>query len=485
MKKSTNLNAETAECALYEVEEKYGGRVEAALEPIDRQDVMARTTRGILAVVAEAERLNAVARMERGKRRRAERGYLMGAPNPLYGYRWLDDEPGKRTAYIEDTEAAPVVRRIFSLAKAGMSLRAIARLLNAEKVPTRAAMAAYRGHNGRHHVGQVWRPEMVRRILNDRTYIGEATAYRWHRVQRGTTTLRALRPVDDILSVSLNVPPLIDEETFTVAQQTIQRQEKGRPPIDAAASWLRGHVSCGACGGRMFIKRGHDRNPNGPTKYEYECRNRRGSSVTDACCPAGNPAIRGHLLDQDAYEALQELLQHRYDLEQLMVQRLGIDKILTLGEMAEGFAAQLRQKKEEVETAKRRAIQTKDDDLAQEFIAAAEAAQASIRELEKEYAEARQQLNDFNAGNAWVQSVLDRIYARPTVEDVRNLPLEERRLLLAASGMQVIVHPVGWNDGKRIDVKWDITSHSSVLRRLGAARQAHRRLRPRRRRLHP
>src|SRR5215469_17016956 len=148
---------------LYEVEEKSKGHVISVLEPIDSEDIASRTTRAILAVVAEAERLNSRARMVRGMRKRAERGDLLVAGSPLFGFNWLDDEPGKRTTYIPDPVSAPIVQRIFSLVVAGMSLYKISDLFNAESVPTPSQVNQMRGHGGRRPVAPVWKPTLLSR----------------------------------------------------------------------------------------------------------------------------------------------------------------------------------------------------------------------------------------------------------------------------------------------------------------------------------
>jgi Recombinase len=335
---------------IYEVEEKFGGRVEAALAPLDRDDIASRTTRGILAVVAEAERLNAVARMLRGRHRRAERGQLMGSSNPTFGYAWADDERGKRTTYAIDPVTGPIVQRIFQLVLSGYAFRMIARLFNAEGVPTPARWAERCGHLGRRPVGDSWHIEMIRRMVYDQTYTGEKVAYAGQK--------------DPVV---IQVPALIDKETLELAHMAIQaRDRNGRTPIDKEAAWLRGHVWCGVCGARAIIIRS-------------------------------------------------------------------------------------KEKRDLLRNARKRAMQTQDEDLAQQSLQEAEELNASIHTLEQEYADAREMLDNFNAGNAWIESTLKRIYEHnpireiPTVEDIKAFPYEERWLLLAATGLK------GRGVSKRLD----------------------------------
>jgi hypothetical protein len=196
--------------------------------------------------------------------------------------------------------------------------------------------------------------------------------------------------------------------------------------------------------------------------------------------------IATHMLDRPVYEALTWLLIRREWATQLMIQRLGSGKIEALASMAESYQAQIAENRQLLETARRRALQTTDDELSAAFMRDAEELNAKIHELEQEYAEARDQLDTFNAGNAWIQSTMERIAAHnpiqdvPTPEDVKAFPLEERRLLLAASGLRAEVYPKNWTgerqegtragpagrDSKRVEVffSWDLDPMTKRLR---------------------
>jgi DNA invertase Pin-like site-specific DNA recombinase len=428
----------------YEITEKAHGRVEAALDS-NEEDSLAQK---ILDVVAEAERQNAVARMERGKRRRAERGHLMGAGSPLFGYAWLDDEKDKRTTYTPDPDTAPIVQRIFQLVTSGNSLRSIAKLFNTEGVKTPSQWNAEKGHNGRHKVGEYWSPSQIQRLASERTYTGDGIAYRWqlNRNTKGGWS-QALRDPNDDKSIRITVPPLVDKAIFDAAQQAINaRETAGRPPVDTELSWLRGHVYCGCCGAKMHIHRYGQRG-----EYRYRCQL---STVPverpHEVCPGGSFTIYPKVLEKPVYEALAHLLTLRNEMAELMVNHLGSNKIAALMSMSEGFEAQLKEKREELDNARSSARQTKDMELRQQFISDAEVLNDQIHALETEYAEARGQLAEFTAESAWVQSTLDRIYNHnpireiPTPEDVKAFPLEARRLLLAASGLRAEVYPVNW-----------------------------------------
>jgi hypothetical protein len=194
--------------------------------------------------------------------------------------------------------------------------------------------------------------------------------------------------------------------------------------------------------------------------YDYECRKKKSSWTNGEPCKGGDFSIRAHSLDPYAYYELTRTVQHIEVLRDLMLKRLGTDKIAALTTMAAGFQAQLREKREDLETARRRAVQTRDDALAQQFLHDAEKVREEIQSLEADYADARDQLDDWSAGNAWVDAALDSIrqsvpVENPTEADIRALKYEVRRLLLAASGLYLQVWPTGWRaDGKRVTTGW-------------------------------
>jgi DNA invertase Pin-like site-specific DNA recombinase len=148
----------------YEVETKYGGKILSATQVID-DGPMAGIVEAVMAATDELERNNVVARMERGKRYRASQGKLCAAPFARYGYRFVDDRPGQRTAYAVDETTGPVVKRIFAWGAEGKPTRWIARQLSAEGIPAPTQHSASRGRIGTRKISPHWHYEAVRRIL--------------------------------------------------------------------------------------------------------------------------------------------------------------------------------------------------------------------------------------------------------------------------------------------------------------------------------
>ena len=73
------------------------------------------------------------------KRDKQRKGQFIGG-KPVYGYKM---HPTEKNKIVIDEEAAPTVRRIFTMALDGMSCRQIAAALNGEGVPTPAAYCGW------------------------------------------------------------------------------------------------------------------------------------------------------------------------------------------------------------------------------------------------------------------------------------------------------------------------------------------------------
>ncbi len=179
-------------------------------------------------MIAEYERAQILERSRRGKRHRARQGQvsvLSGAP---FGYRYVRKNE-QSAAYYEINEVeAPVVRWVYERYTIdGLSIGAIARLLNEQRIPTRK-------QTGRWERSTVWA------MLRNPAYKGAAgfgktqTAPR----QRITRPLRLRggiasrnsahheRPQDEWIAIP--VPPIIDEQTFALTPA--RRTDLPQPP---------------------------------------------------------------------------------------------------------------------------------------------------------------------------------------------------------------------------------------------------------------
>lgn len=138
--------------AVNELAEK-GVALRSVTEPVDTASPMGRTIFAVLAGMAEQERQSITERTWSGRREKAGKGGFAGGVAP-YGYE-RDSEGGLRIV----PEEAAVVRLIFKMRAAGVTLASIAAALNEKGTPTRH--------------GKRWRIGRIAYLLDNPKYRGD------------------------------------------------------------------------------------------------------------------------------------------------------------------------------------------------------------------------------------------------------------------------------------------------------------------------
>jgi site-specific DNA recombinase len=203
-------------------------------------------------MIAEYERAQILERSRRGKRHRARQGevsVLSGAP---FGYRFIRKTDHSAAYYEIDEEQARIVRQIFELYSVqGLSIGAIARLMNERAVPT----CKRRGR---------WERSTVWGMLRNPAYKGEACfgkttiaprqrITRPIRMRGGVATRNSAsheRAREDWITIA--VPPIVSEETFALAQERLQANKIHAPRRTVTPSVVQGLVSCTKCGYALY-----------------------------------------------------------------------------------------------------------------------------------------------------------------------------------------------------------------------------------------
>ncbi|MGO8951163.1 MAG: recombinase family protein [Ktedonobacterales bacterium] len=232
---------------------------------------------------------------------------------PLFGYLYLDGERGEKyrtkAVMVTDPESAPIVKDIFAKAVDGWSMYSIANHLNDQGTITPSALAEKRGQRGNRTLREHWTPDMVRNILWNESYTGRHTAYRNKAVlvkKSGAKPVYRMqkRAPEDMVSIS--IPALIDDATWTVVQKNIH----ARHVLIADEPLLnQGIAICGVCGSKMIAAR-----QTNPQKYRiYKCRR----SVTHEC-PGGHFVIKAETMDQDIWEKVKEIIRDEPRFQRLV-----------------------------------------------------------------------------------------------------------------------------------------------------------------------
>jgi site-specific DNA recombinase len=269
-------------------------------------------------MIAEYERAQIAERSRRGKRHRAQQGsinVLSGAP---YGYRYMK-KSDTTAAYYEVVESeAAVVRLVYeTYTQHGLSINAIARMLNEREIPTRTGTTR-------------WERSTVWGLLRNPAYCGRAcygkTELRPR--QRITRPLRQRngmasrnsanheRPRQDWIEIA--VPALISEETFALAQEQLEQNKRHSPRRTLEPSLLQGMLVCERCGYGLYRT---STRTSARRLYYYRCL---GSDayrhLKGAVCE--NPPVRQDQLDAVVWTEVVQLLEDPKIIQEELNRRL-------------------------------------------------------------------------------------------------------------------------------------------------------------------
>jgi DNA invertase Pin-like site-specific DNA recombinase len=178
------------------------------------------------------------------KKREARSGAVLTRKLPG----WLEvDSDG---VIVAKQERAEMVREIFTLARDGWGAYSIARLLNERRADTWSKS------------GKVWRESYVKKILSNRSVLGE---YQPHRVSYlGGKRHR----IADGEPISNYFPKVVDELLYREAHDAIARRASGQTNHSRGggrkgvglANLFTGLLACGLCrNGYVLINKGNDR----------------------------------------------------------------------------------------------------------------------------------------------------------------------------------------------------------------------------------
>lgn len=205
---------------------------------------------------AEIEREKARQRTRDAMVRKAHAGHVTGGA--CYGYRNRDvSGPDGRRSHVEreiDPTEADVIRRIFRLSAEGYGLKAIAKLLNAERAPSPRAQL------GR---SQSWAPTSVRAVLIRALYRGEIIWAQTAKRDKWGQKHQHGRPEADWIRRPAPALRIVTEDEWTAAHgrraaakaiYAAAGRPGGRPPLGNPSKYLLTNLaSCGICEGPLEV----------------------------------------------------------------------------------------------------------------------------------------------------------------------------------------------------------------------------------------
>lgn len=192
-------------------------------------------------------------KVKNGYRQRALNGDYTGAFAP-YGYK--KDEQDKHKL-VPDENVAHVVKRIFRMAVEGYSPYKIGIALRADKILTPRAYVAqeYQRYvtvfNPKYPYD--WANMTIKIILQNKVYLGHMVS---HKNTKKSFKSKSIVPVpkDEWIEVLDTHEPLVDEETFELAQKIIR--VKKRPTKTGEHQIFAGLLRCSTCGQSLSFARG-------------------------------------------------------------------------------------------------------------------------------------------------------------------------------------------------------------------------------------
>lgn len=201
-----------------------GIKVTSIKEPADDTPA-GGLTEGVIEVLDEFFSRNLSEDVVRGMRESASRGFWLSKVAPI-GYKkvYVDDGGKRRPRLALDPPHDALVKRIFEMAAAGMSLRTIVRILNGEGLTTAK--------------GKKWGTSSLHAILKNETYTGMIV---WGRTSKHD------RPP---LRVEDAHPAIVSRELFDQVQEVLREKAPTvMHPRRAGSNYLlSGLVKCKACG---------------------------------------------------------------------------------------------------------------------------------------------------------------------------------------------------------------------------------------------
>lgn len=216
-------------------------------------------------------------KVRNGKKTRAKEGKVM-TTYPTYGYK---KDPLDYNHYVIDQDIAPIVRRMFMLARNGMTPTEIGKILTDERtlVPSEIVGNAHTRKDG---IKRGWNRNTVKRILQNVTYLGWVSNGNTKKINyKSKKTM--IMPKEDRIIVKGMHTPIIDEETFNIVQDMIKSRTGVRTK---SYDWLlKGLVCCNECGKKLSLV--PQKHPNKTTFY-LRCNTYATNTHLGLCTPHSN-----------------------------------------------------------------------------------------------------------------------------------------------------------------------------------------------------
>ena len=240
---------------------------------------------------------------------RRQQGKFIGS-FATYGY--LKD-PDDKHKLIIDEETAPIVRMIFERFIAGESIIGITKNLNEMGIPNPSMYKKLKGLNYKHPSGRsndgLWPDSSVRRILQNRMYVGDMVQGKNTTMSYKIKQCRAI-PKDEWIIVEGTHEPIIDRETFENAQALFNKHIR-KSPQKNDVDLFSGLVRCADC--KRAMNKKTNKHSYGTYHY-YRCVTAR--KLKKSAC--SNHTIRIDKLEQVVLLTIQKMIDTAVNMSDML-----------------------------------------------------------------------------------------------------------------------------------------------------------------------
>ena len=247
------------------------------------------------------------------KQAKAQRGERVNGEVP-YGY---IADPNDRNHLIPDPETAHVVKQIFAMYVRGDRMCEIQNWLRDNEILTVGELRYRRTGKTQHPRPQLnawynWPEKTLYDILARQEYLGHTITAKTYKVSYKSKKTR--KNAEDKRYFFPNThEPLIDEETFALAQKRIATRH--RPTKSDEIDLFSGLLFCGDCGYKMYLQKGAG---TPERKHAYTCGNYRNRAKNDFLCTTHY--IRKSVLKELVLADLQRIMSYVKGHEQEFIQ---------------------------------------------------------------------------------------------------------------------------------------------------------------------
>ena len=254
---------------------------------------------GVTNIMNESQAANTSVNVRGTLNLRRQQGKFIGS-FPTYGY--LKD-PDDNHHLIVDEETAPIVRMIFERFIGGESIIGITKDLNEMGIPNPSMYKKLKGFNYKHPSGRsndgLWPDSSVRRILQNRMYVGDMVQGKNTTYSYKIKQCRAI-PKDEWIIVEGTHEPIISQETFDNAQALFNKSIR-KSPKKNNVDLFSGLVRCADC--KRIMNKKTNQHSYGTYHY-YRCVTAR--KLKKSACT--NHTIRIDKLEQAVLLTIQNMI---------------------------------------------------------------------------------------------------------------------------------------------------------------------------------